>query len=407
MKKTFTLAALSLAIASTGAFAQDSDSATPDYTKWVGIYGMKYDADSDRPLITDVLKDGVGLGAEMGFRFDESWAARVELTALDIDYKQQFGTDRQEKGYMVGADAMYFLADDLLYVFGGVRQQDLDDSNTLAALGLGKHWDTGNNISFITEVAAYHGLDESFTDFGFKLGLAYTFGGSTPKSKPMTAAPKDSDNDGVVDSRDQCPMTPAGVKVDATGCNIDLDGDGVVNSMDQCPNTPYGTEVDAKGCKLIKDTDNDGVADEKDMCPSTPVNDKVDSDGCTVFEDKEVSMTLRILFDNNSAEVKDPMQKDIQDFAEFMKRYGKTSAIIEGHTSAPGSAAYNLKLSTLRAEAFKQVLVNDYGIDADRLKSVGYGETQLLDDSNTAEANRINRRIQIKVSDTIRVPEDR
>jgi OOP family OmpA-OmpF porin len=36
----------------------------------------------------------------------------------------------------------------------------------------------------------------------------------------VIAAPVDSDSDGVPNDRDQCPGTPAGVKVDANGCEI-------------------------------------------------------------------------------------------------------------------------------------------------------------------------------------------
>lgn len=68
--------------------------------------------------------------------------------------------------------------------------------------------------------------------------------------------PKDTDGDGVVDADDKCPDTPAGTKVDATGCPvkdetpapIDTDGDGVVDSSDKCPNTLPGTKVDSTGC---------------------------------------------------------------------------------------------------------------------------------------------------------------
>lgn len=76
------------------------------------------------------------------------------------------------------------------------------------------------------------------------------------------AAPKDSDGDGVIDSNDKCPNTPAGTAVDSTGCPIDTnsttpnsstvdsDGDGVPDSIDKCPNTPAGTKVDATGCPV-------------------------------------------------------------------------------------------------------------------------------------------------------------
>ncbi len=48
----------------------------------------------------------------------------------------------------------------------------------------------------------------------------------------------DSDGDGVVDSKDMCPNTPAGVKVDDAGCPIDTDKDGVPDYLDECPGTP-------------------------------------------------------------------------------------------------------------------------------------------------------------------------
>lgn len=104
---------------------------------------------------------------------------------------------------------------------------------------------------------------------------------------PQSSAPLDSDNDGVVDGRDQCPMTPAGQRVDTSGCNVDTDNDGVVNSVDHCPNTSPGTQVDAIGC-LIKDSDNDGVGNAKDMCLETPAGERVDAKGCHIYPESPI-----------------------------------------------------------------------------------------------------------------------
>lgn len=65
----------------------------------------------------------------------------------------------------------------------------------------------------------------------------------------MAAAPvADADQDGVADSRDQCPDTQLGLIVDEHGCPLDEDKDGVPDYLDQCPQTPPGTPVDAQGC---------------------------------------------------------------------------------------------------------------------------------------------------------------
>ena len=396
MKQHFKMAALSLAvITSTNAFAQDSSE--PEYKNWFGLSGMYYNTDDSRPLdLTDggLYDDGRGVAFEYGFRFTQSWAARVEFTALDLDYAG--GGD--ESGEMVGVDALYFMPNDAWFVFGGVKRQAVGESTTLGNIGIGKHWDIHEDVKLVTEIAAYHDFGEDYNDYSVKVGIAIPFGKGTP------AAPKDSDNDGVVDSKDQCPMTPAGVRVDANGCSIDDDNDGVLNNVDQCPNTPAGTKVDATGC-AIKDSDNDGVVDSKDMCPDTPAGVKVDAKGCTVFDEETVEITLRVLFDNESAVVKMPKDPEISEFAEFMKQYPSTTAVIEGHTSAPGSEAYNMDLSKRRAANFKEVMVDMYGIEGSRLETIGYGETQLLDKGKNAEAHRVNRRISVTVKDTVKVAE--
>ena len=398
MKQHFKMAALSLAvISSTNAFAQDSSE--PEYKNWFGLSGMYYNTDDSRPLdLTDggLYDDGRGVAFEYGFRFTQSWAARVEFTALDLDYAG--GGD--ESGEMVGVDALYFMPNDAWFVFGGVKRQAVGESTTLGNIGIGKHWDIHEDVKLVTEIAAYHDFGEDYNDYSVKVGIAIPFGKGTP------AAPKDSDNDVVVDSKDQCPMTPAGVRVDANGCSIDDDNDGVLNNVDQCPNTPAGTKVDATGC-AIKDSDNDGVVDSKDMCPDTPAGVKVDAKGCTVFDEETVEITLRVLFDNESAVVKMPKDPEISEFAEFMKQYPSTTAVIEGHTSAPGSEAYNMDLSKRRAANFKEVMVDMYGIEGSRLETIGYGETQLLDNGKNAEAHRVNRRISVTVKDTVKVAEEK
>jgi hypothetical protein len=95
----------------------------------------------------------------------------------------------------------------------------------------------------------------------------------------------DSDSDGVIDTSDLCPNTPANESVNNNGCStsqLDTDSDGVTDNLDICPNTQMGSSVDTNGCASYqRDTDGDGVMDNLDTCPSTLVNSIVDAYGCS------------------------------------------------------------------------------------------------------------------------------
>jgi len=106
------------------------------------------------------------------------------------------------------------------------------------------------------------------------LGFTYSFFGEN-----------DVDGDGVIDSKDACPETPLGVKVDQLGCPIDSDKDGVPDYKDICPNTPLDVKVDVDGCPV--DTDKDEVPDYLDICPNTPRDVKVDEFGCPIDSDND------------------------------------------------------------------------------------------------------------------------
>lgn len=70
-----------------------------------------------------------------------------------------------------------------------------------------------------------------------------------PACALAAAAPGfDGDVDGVEDTADACPLSPAGAVVDRQGCALDEDVDGTADGVDRCPNTPLGAAVDARGC---------------------------------------------------------------------------------------------------------------------------------------------------------------
>jgi outer membrane protein OmpA-like peptidoglycan-associated protein len=66
---------------------------------------------------------------------------------------------------------------------------------------------------------------------------------------------------------------------------------------------------------------------------------------------------------------------------------------IAGHTDAAGSSGYNQRLSERRARAVRRYLTRTFGIEARRLRAIGYGESRLLDRAKPKSG--VNRRVQI------------
>jgi iron complex outermembrane receptor protein len=202
--------------------------------------------------------------------------------------------------------------------------------------------------------------------------------------------PADSDGDGVADDKDRCPNTVAGSRVDANGCELDSDGDGVADSQDQCPNTPAGVKVGPNGCEL--DSDGDGVVDSLDKCPDTPKGDRVDATGCSF---KEEIRLPGVVFETNSAELKSESLPILDGAVATLKRYADIVVEVAGHTDSAGNDAYNLALSKRRAETVMKYLA-DNGV-TNKMSARGYGERQPVA-SNANEGGRAqNRRVVLRV----------
>lgn len=112
---------------------------------------------------------------------------------------------------------------------------------------------------------------------------------------------------------------------------------------------------------------------------------------------ESVRVELDVKFDFDKAEVKEDSQGDIKSLADFMTQYPQTTTTVEGHTDSVGSDTYNQGLSERRANAVRDVLVNQYGIDSSRVSSVGYGESQPVETNDTDAGRAVNRRVEAEV----------
>jgi outer membrane protein OmpA-like peptidoglycan-associated protein/outer membrane protein W len=222
---------------------------------------------------------------------------------------------------------------------------------------------------------------------------------NTPTGVAVDAngCPLDSDGDGVPDYLDKCPNTPTGVAVDANGCPLDSDGDGIPDFLDKCPNTPTGVSVDHNGCPL--DSDGDGVPDYLDKCPNTEAGVKVDADGCPLKKVVVMTevMSSDALFEFDKSTLKTKAYSKLDKIIATLKNNTDYTVSVEGYTDAIGSEDYNLKLSGRRAQAVADYLLSQ-GIDKSRIEIVPNGEANPIASNKTAAGRAKNRRVEIIIS---------
>lgn len=202
----------------------------------------------------------------------------------------------------------------------------------------------------------------------------------------------DTDGDGIADKDDACPEIagPASLQ----GCP-DTDGDGIADKDDKCPDVKGPRENG--GCPW-PDTDGDGVLDKDDLCPN--VKGTAANKGCPEVTEEVVKKLndygKTILFNSGKSSFKDETIPVLEAMNAIFKEYPHAKFILEGHTDSDGSNALNQTLSENRAAAVKTWLV-EHGIAADRLRSVGFGETKPIASNKTAKGKAQNRRVEVKL----------
>lgn len=306
------------------------------------------------PLIGGVLTEGnLGLeknyanaGLSFGFNQTDSFIDQVELgflrTLEDVDGKGDF-RDENTGVTRVFANLVKDLplTDDFsLYALIGAGVEFFDnefednENGLFGNYGVGMKYNLAERLALKFDVRHLIEVDHGDNTMLYTLGFAIPFG-EVSKPAPVVAEEK-----------------PATVPVAAP---LDSDGDGVIDSLDECPNTMRGAKVDNVGCMTL--------------------------------------VNLEINFDTDKSVIKDVYDSRIHEFAQVMKADPRLKASIEGHTDSVGTDAYNQKLSERRAKAAVEALTAA-GVEKDRIKAAGYGETRPVASNETAEGRAENRRVE-------------
>lgn len=302
-------------------------------------------------------------------------------------------------------DALHFHTVGLTFNFGGIKDEDKDGISDKKD----KCPNTPTGVAVDDKGCPLDGDGDGIAD--------YLDACPTVKGVQSAKGCPDRDGDGIVDESDKCPDAAGLAQFD--GCP-DKDGDGIIDSEDACPDVAGVATL--KGCP---DKDGDGITDAEDNCPDEKgpknLNGCPDQDGDLIIDKNDKCPTVKGTPTNNGCpEVKEEVKKILlqaltglqfetgkdvikpssfpimDNIVKIMMDNPEYKLSIAGHTDNKGDAAKNQTLSEKRAAAAMKYLV-DKGVDASRLRSAGYGQTQPVDDNNTPNGRARNRRVEFKV----------
>ncbi len=210
----------------------------------------------------------------------------------------------------------------------------------------------------------------------------------------IVEAPKpDKDKDGITDDMDACPDVAGIAKFQ--GCP-DTDGDGIADKDDACPNESGLAQF--QGCP---DTDGDGIIDNKDKCPK--VAGIATNAGCPEVKIPEKAKEVfqkamsGIQFETGKDVIKKSSFPILDNVVTILKENPDWNVEVQGHTDNVGKYESNKTLSHKRAEAVEKYLENK-GINADKIKGMGYGSDRPIADNKTPAGRAKNRRVEFNVT---------
>lgn len=203
----------------------------------------------------------------------------------------------------------------------------------------------------------------------------------------------DTDGDSIPDPQDGCP-TEIGLAAFG-GCPLtDIDCDGILDIHDQCPT--LASDTGFTGCP---DMDEDGISDVDDKCPEN--KGSVQSEGCPELSTDALQqlekISKNVKFRTGSSTLLSKSRDQLDQVVELLRAYTDFSLSISGYTDNRGRASTNLRLSRQRAKACYDYIL-EKGIDPDRLRYNGFGESNPIGNNNTSAGREQNRRVEFEMA---------
>jgi adhesin transport system outer membrane protein len=110
---------------------------------------------------------------------------------------------------------------------------------------------------------------------------------------------------------------------------------------------------------------------------------------------ERVKMEVSVGFAYKSTSLTSESLPALEDAAMLLRQFPSADAIVAGYTDSVAAQAYNVNLSQKRANAVREALINEYGIDSSRLTAIGYGKENPIADNETPAGRAKNRRVEL------------
>jgi OmpA-OmpF porin, OOP family len=104
-----------------------------------------------------------------------------------------------------------------------------------------------------------------------------------------------------------------------------------------------------------------------------------------------------IFFQQSKANILETSFGELRNLAEFLQQNSTVHIVIEGHTDNIGKAEDLIQLSTDRANAVKDFLI-EQGIDEQRITTEGLGPKFPLNDNSSDDLRQLNRRVEVRIT---------
>lgn len=122
-------------------------------------------------------------------------------------------------------------------------------------------------------------------------------------------------------------------------------------------------------------------------------------------ETLKLDLSSEATFAINSATVRSDFDASLAKLGQVVSQYEKTAVHLIGHTDDTGTDSYNQKLSETRAEAVSRRLMRS-GVDRQRLRPRGFGETRPIASNTTKSGRSRNRRVEVYLKSIVEGRQD-